>query len=169
LEVIPPENNFLTTVLKKAAERWLAQQKKDEIGLQGSGDIIELGNIYILEVKKADPTPWFPSLQNLTQEWKVLIRARYPDGTELPISGTVIVEPVSAWTQPAPPDGPRYPSLMVPKEGATVRLGKGWRYRFLPTTGGQERVHKVPGEGNPPTVILYVNLSPPPPEPPAGE
>lgn len=171
LEAIPPENNFLTTVLKKAAERWLAEQKKDEIGLQGSGDIIELGNIYILDVKKADPTPWFPALQNLTQEWTVYVKVRYPNGnggwTIQDAEGDVEAVHDAPLTSPSPPAFPSPGIVHVGTDGATIHLGKGWRWKLkLTAPGGEEKLVEVPAQNT--VVTLYITLQTPPGQPPGG-
>ena len=164
--LLAPQRGFLSVLAANAANQWLQDLQNQQASGLKPGEVVAWGDVYSV---LADSVKDVPRLRNLTQEWKVLIRARHPDGTESPISGTVIVEPVSPWTSPSPPGGPSYPSLQVPQEGATVRVGKGWRYRFTPTApSGQEQVLRVPGEGNPPTVILYITLQAPPSQPPGG-
>lgn len=152
--LVSPQRGFLSEMVARAANKWLEDPRNQCASGVKPGEVIARGDIYLLEVEEMGKA--VPRIQNVTQEWRVSVKARSPDGREVPVAGTVTVEPVQPLVQPAPPRGPSYYQMTVPPEGRVFRLGKGWRYRFL-LDGMEQTQVDVPAEGDPPTVTLYMS------------
>ena len=156
--LLRPQRGFLSVLAANAADQWLQDEQNQQASGLKPGEVVAWGDVYSV---LTDSTKDVPRVVNLTQEWMVYVKARFPDGREAPTSGTVTIEPVQPFLQPGPPPGPAYYQVVVPPEGKLFRLGKGWRYRFL--LGSTEQIQaNVPAEGTPPTVTLYMNVVPPP-------
>ncbi len=151
-----PQRGFLSALLANLANEWLRDRQNQEASGLKPNEVVAWGDVYRVETESVTEVPrWV----NTTQEWRVYVKARYPNGTEAPTSGTVTIETVQPLDQPSPPRGPSYYQVLVPPEGKVFRLGKGWRYRFL--VGGTEQLQvNVPAANDIPTVTLYINIAP---------
>ncbi|NSW77747.1 MAG: hypothetical protein HPY54_01785 [Chthonomonadetes bacterium] len=159
------QKGFLSVLVAAAANNWLQSEANQQTSGLKPGEVIAWGDVYSVVVDSGkDVARW----ANLTQEVRILVKVRYPDGSEAPATGTVSITRVEPDVQPAPPPGPVY-EVAVPHEGVTVQVGKGWKYRFKLTAGGDEHIYAIPMVGNPPTVTLYVQVATPPSQPPGGE
>lgn len=151
--LLAPQRGFLSVLAANAANGWLQDLQNQQASGLKPGEVVAWGDVYSV---LTDSTKSIPRVVNLTQEWRVYVKARSPDGREVLVPGTVTVEPVQPLVQPAPPRGPSYYQTTVPPEGRGFRLGKGWRYRFL-LDGTEQMQVNVPAEGDPPTVTLYTS------------
>ncbi|GIV16302.1 MAG: hypothetical protein KatS3mg022_1737 [Armatimonadota bacterium] len=156
--LLAPQRGFLSVLAANAANQWLQDLQNQQASGLKPGEVVAWGDVYSV---LTDGTMSVPRVVNTVQEWLVYVKARFPDGREEPTSGTVTMEPVQPLLQPGPPPAPAYYQVIVPPEGKLLRLGKGWRYRFL--LGSTEQFQaNVPAEGTPPTVTLYMDVVPPP-------
>ena len=155
--LLAPRKEFLSVLVASAANVWLQDEQNAQASGLKPGEVVAIGDVYSVSTDSAQVVV---RDQNLTQEWQVFVKARFPDGTEAPTAGTVTIERVEPDIQPSPPQGPVYYQILVPPEGRRFLLGKGWRYRFLVDGTEQCRV-AVPADGNPPTVTLYKVIVPP--------
>ncbi len=109
---------------------------------------------------------------NTVQEWKVYVRVRYPNGsggwTVQDAEGDIEAVHDAPITSPSPPAFPSPGIVHVGKGGATIHLGKGWRWRLrLAAPGGEEKPVEVPAQNT--VVTLYITLQTPPAEPPGEQ
>ncbi len=160
------QRQFFSTIVAAAANEWLRDVKNQQASGLKPGEVLPWGDVYVVET---EATPSFHRLLNLTQEWRVNIRFRYPDGSTAPAEGIVRALIDSPRTNPAPPSS-AVPDTFVGKDGATIRLGKGWRWRlrvFAP--GGEERLVDVPTPDPNPTITLYIQVDTSQSQPPGGK
>ncbi|MEJ5251372.1 MAG: hypothetical protein HPY54_09115 [Chthonomonadetes bacterium] len=164
---LSPRKDFLSVLIAESAREWIkAHNEQQESDLEPL-DIKAYGDICSVQTESyyAD----FVRLRNLTQEWRIYIRVKYPDGSTAPAEGTIDALRDTPLTDPAPPPplGPS-PDLRVGKDGATVHLGKGWRWKLqVRLPGGEERLVEVPHPE--PTITLYIHAAAPPSQPSGGK
>lgn len=169
--VFAAQKNWLGLLLAGAANQWLQQNEKNQekAGLK-PGEVVQYGDVYSLITYSEQD---IPRLQNLTQEWTVYVKVRYPDGRGgwviQDAEGEVQAVRDAPTTSPAPPAFPPAGIVHVGRNGATIHLGKGWRWKLrLTAPGGEEKLVEVPDPKNT-VVTLYITLQTPPGQPPGGE
>ncbi|NSW80387.1 MAG: hypothetical protein HPY54_15290, partial [Chthonomonadetes bacterium] len=164
---ISGERKFLSILVAALANEWLQDLRNQQASGLKPGEVLPWGDVYVVETREG--TPRFHRLLNLTQEWRVFVRVRYPDGSTAPAEGVVQALIDSPRTNPAPPSS-AVPDTYVGRDGATIRLGKGWRWKLkVSAPGGEERLVDVPNPDPNPTVTLYIQVATPPSQPPGGE
>jgi len=161
---VASQRGFLSALVVAAANGWLQSAENQQASGLKPGEVLAWGDVYSVMVDSGKDVPRW---ENLTQEWRVYIRVRYPDGSTAPAEGVVRALRDSPLTNPAPSFSAA-PETYVGKDGATIQLGKGWWWKLkVSSPGGEERLVDVP---NPtPTVTLYVQVATSPSQPPGGE
>ncbi len=150
-----------------AIEAWVKGLEKAEgegKGIWRRGDAKKIGDIWVLYLQLAGQGP-MPYLRNTTQDVHVQIVVVRPDGTKVPMYGSVTIERVRAITTPPPPMMPFPPDKVdVPEQGTKIALGKGWRWKLTATTVGSQASKEIEV---PPTTSVVIEI--PVPQPPPGE
>jgi len=167
--LLRPQRGFLSVLVANAAEQWLQDlQNQQSSGLK-PGEVVAWGDVYSV---LTDSVRDIPRALNLTEEWTVYVKLRYPDGRGGWIvqdaEGPVKAQRISASTTPAPPARPSPGTVYVGKSGGIIKLGKGWRWKlWVDVPGGGETEEDVPSDNR--VAVLYITLQTPPSEPPGEQ
>jgi len=174
-----PKKNRLVDAFIDAWTKDVSQRQEVKEVLK-VGDLKFYGDIWVLYLSPAfvrvvdgkvipDPTPREMWIGNITQDVYVQIVVVRPDGTKVPVAGSVTFKCKEAITTPSPPSPP-FTSIkeFIPEEGKTVSLAKGWQWEPTVTNVGPEPRTFPPIEVplKPPSITFEV---PSPQQPPGGE
>jgi hypothetical protein len=155
--LLAPRKEFLSVLVASAANVWLQDEQNAQASGLKPGEVVAIGDVYSVSTDSAQVVV---RDQNLTEEWTVYIKVRYPDGRTAPAEGIVRALRDSPITNPPPPPSATSDTY-VGRDGAIIRLGKGWRWKLkVSSPGGEERLIDVPQD--PPTITLYIDVVPPP-------
>jgi len=151
----------------EAWQRAVAPKKEVEKIVWFPEDAKFIGDFWVLRLSLATqgimPPPYHA--KNITQDVYVQIVVIRPDGTKVPMYGSVEIERVRAITTPAPPMTPFPPDQVeVPEQGTKIALGKGWRWKLTATAAGRQASKEIEV---PPTTSVIIEI--PAPQPPPGE
>lgn len=166
--LLAPQRGFLSVLAANAANSWLQDLQNQQTSGLKPGEVVSWGDVYSV---LTDEVKDMPRLQNLTQEWTVYVKVRYPNGsggwTIQDAEGDVEALHDAPLTSPSPPAFPSPGTVHVGTGGATIHLGKGWRWKLrLTAPGGEEKLVEVPSQNT--VVTLYITLQTPPGQPPGG-
>ncbi|MCS7224918.1 MAG: hypothetical protein NZ959_10255 [Armatimonadetes bacterium] len=121
-------------------------------------DAKPIGDIWVLNLALREQGP-MPGVRNITQDVRVSIKVG-----QTPMAGTVQITRGASFTNPSPPMTPFPPdTVSVPQEGATIALGKGWKWILTATAAGRQATREI---NVPPTTSVTIEI--PPPQPPPG-
>lgn len=151
-----PIKTSLALAAVEAWERAVAPKKEVEGIVWYPQDAKKIGDFWVLRLALARQGPMYPP-QNITQDIKVQVVVVKPDGTKEAVDGSLSIERISAWTNPSPPMHPLPPSeVSVPKEGTTISLGKGWRWKLTAFSVGRSATKEISVPLEPPSVVIEV-------------
>ncbi len=151
----------------EAWQRAVAPKKEVEKVVWLPEDAKFIGDFWVLRLSLASQGIMNPPYhaKNITQEVHVQIVVVRPDGTKVPMYGSVTIERVRAITTPPPPMMPFPPDQIdVPEQGTKIALGKGWRWKLTATAVGRQASKEIEV---PPTTSVVIEI--PAPQPPPGE
>lgn len=154
-------------LVEGAIEAWVKGLEKAE-GKEKEewrwSDARKIGDIWVLYLQLAGQG-LMPNVRNILQDVRLQIVVVRPDGTKVPMYGSVAIERIRAITTPPPPMAPFPPDQVdVPEEGTTVALGKGWRWKLTATAVGRQVSKEIEV---PPTTSVVIEI--PAPQSPPGE
>lgn len=163
-----PQRGFLSVLAANTANQWLQDAQNQQASGLKPNEVVAWGDVYSV---LTDSTKSVPRVVNLTQEWTVYVKVRYPNGsggwTIQDAEGDVEALHDAPLTSPSPPAFPSPGTVHVGTGGATIHLGKGWRWKLrLTAPGGEEKLVEVPSQNT--VVTLYITLQTPPGQPPGG-
>lgn len=166
--LLAPQRGFLSVLAANAANSWLQDLQNQQTSGLKPGEVVSWGDVYSV---LTDSVKDVPRVVNLTQEWTVHVKVRYPNGsggwTIQDAQGDVEALHDAPLTSPSPPGFPSPGTVHVGTGGATIHLGKGWRWKLrLTAPGGEEKLVEVPSQNT--VVTLYITLQTPPGQPPGG-